>query len=131
VLGETPKTSRYVYDCGARLVPNYSGTQTDEGRALITTNSQGFRDREHSISKPAGVFRIAILGDSFAEAAQVDLEETFWAILETKLVAENCFPEAIIEVLNFGVSGYGTAHVENGSEGIYAGPGAVMLSSGK
>ena len=111
LAGYGSDTSRYVYDaeCGARLVPNYSGLQSNEGHAWVTTNAHGFRDREHDVAKPDDVFRIAVLGDSFAEAAQVDLEETFWSVLESGLVSAECFPETTVEVLNFGVSGYGTA----------------------
>jgi hypothetical protein len=36
----------------------------------------GYWDSEHEIAKPAGTFRIAVLGDSFAEARQVAQEES-------------------------------------------------------
>lgn len=95
--------------CGARLRPNQSGWQYKEGNCRVFVNSRGLRDREHTVNKPAGVYRIAVLGDSYAEAAQVDQTETFWAVLEEQL--QQCLPAGYqgIEVINFGVSGYGTA----------------------
>ena len=51
---------------------------------------------------------MALLGDSYTEALQVPLEQTFGAVLERSL--SECPPLVgrPIEVLNFGVSGYGT-----------------------
>ncbi len=49
---------------GARHVPGASGWQTLEGRAFVSIDSQGMRDREHAFAKPAGTFRIAVIGDS-------------------------------------------------------------------
>ena len=47
-------------------------------------------------------------GDSFAEALQVPMEDTFWAILEREI--KECTAVAGREPeVNFGVSGYGTA----------------------
>lgn len=108
-LGQTPIGYQFDEYSGARLMPNQKVWQQREGRALVTTNSQGFRDREHSFEKPAGTFRIAVLGDSYAEALQVDLQDTFWSIMQEEL--KSCLPDEFqnIEVLNFGVSGYGTA----------------------
>ncbi len=94
--------------CGARLTPGFRGWHRREGRVWIEINSHGFRDRERSRTKPAGVFRIAVLGDSFAEALQVELNATFWSVLEQQL-ASRAPPGQQAEVLNFGVSGYGTA----------------------
>ena len=90
-----------------RLRPNLEFRYTREGDALVKVNSHGNRDVERSIEKPDNVIRIAILGDSFCEARQVQLKQAFWHILESKLNSE--FPEKQFEVLNFGVSGFGTA----------------------
>lgn len=94
---------------GVRLVPNAEGWWREEGATYLKINSAGFRDREHSKSKPAGTFRIAVLGDSYAEARQVSMEATFWSIMEKRLAACANLNGKRIEVLNFGVSGYGTA----------------------
>jgi hypothetical protein len=95
-------------DVGYALRPDAEGWWTREGRTYIKINSQGFRDRERAIAKAPGTFRIAIIGDSFAEAFQVPLEKTFWSVMEQQL--PRCFPDGRkIEVLNFGVSGFSTA----------------------
>jgi lysophospholipase L1-like esterase len=95
--------------CGSRLRPGYRGWFTKEGRAFIEINSQGLRDHEHPRRKPAGEFRVAILGDSFAEALQVPLEATFWHLLEQQLPDCEAIAGRQVESINFGVSGYGTA----------------------
>jgi hypothetical protein len=56
------------------------------------------------------VYRIAVLGDSYAEAMQVDLERAFWALLPKKLEACGFAGGKRIEPINFGVSGYGTGN---------------------
>lgn len=93
---------------GTVLRPGMEGWQRDEGRAYIKVNSQGLRDREHALPKPPNVYRIAVLGDSYAEAMQVELERAFWAQLPEKLEACGFAPGKKIETVNFGVSGYGT-----------------------
>jgi hypothetical protein len=96
-------------DVGYSLRPGAEGWWTLEGLTYIKINSQGFRDREHPISKPSGTFRIAILGDSFVEAFQVPLEKAFSSIIEQRV--QQC-PRAAnrkVEVLSFGVSGFSTA----------------------
>lgn len=102
---------RYQSDMhfGMRLRPDQQGWQTKEGRAFVEVNRDGFRDREHSLAKPAKTFRIAVVGDSYAEAAQVAIDQTFWSVLGDEL--QSCLPDTYddVEVLNFGVSGYGTA----------------------
>lgn len=94
---------------GSALRPNAEGWWTKEGRAYIRINSQGLRDREHTKAKPANTVRIAVLGDSYAEALQLPMEKAFWAIMETKLQGCNAMRGQNVEVINFGVSGYGTA----------------------
>ena len=75
---------------------------------VVRINSKGLRDREHLFNKPSNVFRIAILGDSFAEADQVTIPETFWAVMEARLRSCGKLKGRIPEVINFGVAGYGT-----------------------
>jgi hypothetical protein len=94
---------------GWRMRPGLSGWYTQEGRGFVRVNAQGMRDREHLIDKPAGTYRIAVLGDSYAEARQVEREQAFWALLPGELAACGFQPGKRIEVLNFGISGYGTA----------------------
>jgi hypothetical protein len=94
---------------GARLRPGVEGWNRSEGEAYIRINGDGLRDREHSKAKPPDMVRIAVLGDSFAEAVQVPADRTFWAVLEHELNACRVFAPKRAEVINFGVSGYGTA----------------------
>src|SRR5919109_254583 len=79
--------------------PSLNFHYTAEGNAIVSTNSFGHRDREHDLKKPEGVFRIAVLGDSYAQAWQVNQNETFWAVLENRLNQCNAFGKKI-EVLN-------------------------------
>ncbi|MGQ0544162.1 MAG: SGNH/GDSL hydrolase family protein [Betaproteobacteria bacterium] len=94
---------------GWRLRPNLRGTFTFEGRAHVSINSAGFRDREHALEKPAGAYRIAVLGDSYSEALQVPLHAAYWARLPALLAACGYQRGRDIEALNFGVAGFGTA----------------------
>lgn len=106
-------SSPYLYtfedQTGWTLRPNVSGWLRKEGAAYVSINSAGMRDREHTIAKPDGTYRIAILGDSFAEAVQVPLEQTFWHVLEDRLATCPALAGRQVEVLNFGVGSYGTA----------------------
>ena len=94
---------------GVALVPGVDGVYRVEGRQDVRISSAGFRDRERSIAKPAGTFRIAVLGDSYTEAMQVALDETFVARLEQRLGGCAALRARPVEVLNFGVSSFGTA----------------------
>src|SRR6185295_3336403 len=59
--------------------------------------------------KPEDTFRIAIMGDSYCEAFQVSAEEAFWSVMSADLKGCEAVKGKKIEVINFGVSGYGTA----------------------
>lgn len=89
--------------------PGMKGLWTVEGRAYLSINAEGFRDDPHPLAKAEGVFRIAVLGDSFTEARAVPKEKTFWSVMGERLAACPAFAGRKIEVMNFGVSGYGTA----------------------
>ena len=97
------------YYRGFALRPDLEGYYQREGGSYVRINSDGLRDREHAKAKPAGTIRIAVLGDSFVEAMHVPVEQTFWSQMEKKLQECNAFPGKKVEVINFGVSGYGTA----------------------
>jgi lysophospholipase L1-like esterase len=72
----------------------------------ITTNSQGLRAPETALQPPAsGVRRILALGDSFTFGHAVEVSEAWPAALE-RAVAERSRTRH--EVVNAGVSGYGT-----------------------
>lgn len=100
----------YEFDpvLGGRLRPGIEGYWLKEGGGYVSINSDGLRDREHAVAKPPNTLRIAVLGDSFPEALQVDQEEAFWAIMEKQLQGCENLKGRNIEVLNFGVSGFGT-----------------------
>ncbi len=96
-------------DRGYGLRAGVAGWYRREGGSYVRINSEGLRDREHARQKPANTFRIAVLGDSFSEAMHVSMEETYWALLESKLKDCPALQGKNVEVINFGVSGYGTA----------------------
>ena len=78
--------------------------ETSEGIVSVTYNSQGWRDVDHDVEKPDGVFRILVLGDSFMEAYSVKLEDTFSRQVEelARATGKN------VQVISMGVAGYGT-----------------------
>jgi hypothetical protein len=100
----------YNYDpyLGNSLRPGAKGYWTTEGHGYVSINSDGLRDREHPIRHPADTVRIAVLGDSYAEAMQVNADQAFWAIMGKDLKGCERLRGRKVEVINFGVSGYGT-----------------------
>ncbi|HKP37384.1 MAG TPA: hypothetical protein VJT71_11035, partial [Pyrinomonadaceae bacterium] len=101
----------YVVDSrrGYSLRPGVEGWYRKEGEAFVRINSDGLRDREHAKTKPPNTLRVAVLGDSYAEALQVPIENSFCVMLEQKLRECQANTGRNVEVINFGVSGYGTA----------------------
>lgn len=93
---------------GGALRPGARGWWTREGRAYVVISSDGLRDREHSRDKPPGTFRVAVLGDSYAEALQLPMEQAFWAVMERELASCGALGGKTPEAINLGVSGYGT-----------------------
>lgn len=103
--------SLYTRDAirGGALRPGAAALYTVEGRSFVRVNSRGQRDRERTLAKPPGTLRVAVLGDSYAEALQLPMEQAFWAVIERELGGCAALGGMTVEVLNFGVSGYGTA----------------------
>lgn len=94
---------------GYALRPNMEGPYRKEGDAFVRINADGLRDRDHAQTKPKETIRIAVIGDSYPEAFPVPMEDAFWSIMERQLPQCGVFDGKQIEVINFGVSGYGTA----------------------
>jgi alginate O-acetyltransferase complex protein AlgI len=76
-----------------------------EDKPLIV-NQWGMRDRDHSLAKPPGTYRIAVLGPSHVMGSGVANGETFPDFLEQRLNSLNEGSNIRFEVLNFGVAGY-------------------------
>ncbi len=93
---------------GVSLRPDAKGMVYGENTVYVSINHEGLRDREHTKDKPANTFRVAILGDSFAEALQVPADKTFWSVLQQDLNSCSALGGKTPEVINFGVAGYGT-----------------------
>jgi hypothetical protein len=87
-------------------IPNaeYHWQGYDEYNVHVKINSLGLHDYERTYQKPAETFRILLLGDSFTEGVQVDLEHTFAVKLQSCLEERASQP---IEVINAGVAAYG------------------------
>lgn len=127
---EAPPFYRLDARFGWTLRPNLSTWYRDEGEALIETSSAGLRDIDHLPGKQPGVYRILVLGDSYAEALQVDRANTFWALLGDELASCPAKNARTIELLNFGVSSYGTANelLRLEGEGFTYEPDLVLLA---
>jgi len=93
---------------GNKLRPGVRGRYLTEGNGYVSINRDGLRDREHSLAHPADTLRIAILEDSYAEAMQVNQDETFWAVMAEELNRCANLRGRRVEVINFGQSGFGT-----------------------
>jgi hypothetical protein len=126
--GETYR--RPDLDAGSRFVAGAHYRLTKEGGSEGYINSKGIRDYEYPYEKPPDTYRILVFGDSYTEALQVDLEDTFVKILEALLNEKPTGTSLRYEVLNMGVSGYGTANAYflYTSEGVKYRPDLVILA---
>ena len=111
VLGLTRRTGD---EQDYELVPDKEGRFVG---AMVRTNHSGMRDREYSLERPAGVYRIALLGPSTAMGSGVEAHESFEALVEERLnkerLNEDLGPGSArsFEILNFGVAGYSPLHM--------------------
>lgn len=95
-----PSIFRFDSKLGWSLKPGSRATSKRTGLGVdYRINSQGLRDQETSYQKPAGVFRIVLLGDSRSFGFGVPIEKHFSRLLEDYF--QN------LEVINLGVDGYG------------------------
>lgn len=103
----------WVNKAGAEGV---SGTSRDVGSFDVRINRLGYRGREVAVPKPAGVRRIAFLGDSNTFGYGIQEGQRFSDILAGHRPAST-------EIVNLGVFGYGTEQ-----EAIYLERHALALS---
>jgi lysophospholipase L1-like esterase len=91
---------------GHRYQPRFKGFFSGQGyeHIPIQINSMGFRDREYSLNKPAGVFRVLGLGDSITFGAGVKVGDTYLKQLEKLLNHRK--EEVKYEVINAGINRY-------------------------
>lgn len=111
-------------------VPHSGGvfhSDYNEFEAEVRINARGLRDREIGYDNPNGAFRVLSLADSFGEALQVDLADTYHKQLESRLAEWLGQPA---EVLNAGVGGWGTDQeaIFYLAEGFRYQPDVVLLA---
>lgn len=96
-LLQRARTREMLYELRPHLDTYYKLTR-------FRTNAYGMRDSDYPLDKPAGTFRVAVIGDSFSMPAGVELEDAYFKRLETSLGAR--FPDTRFEFMNFAVDGY-------------------------
>ena len=84
---ETERPGRFDPELGFVFQPNARVRWTNHLDYWVeqTSNSLGFLDREPVVPKPAGMFRVLVIGDSFVEAQEVGLAEKMHVLLEARL----------------------------------------------
>ena len=114
-LAQVQYPAFYTVDAerGYALRAGAQGRWTREGNGQVRVNSAGFRGPEVSLAPPANGLRVAVLGDSFTEALQVDEQDSWVQQLQLRLNGDpRCAllsgHSAGAQLLNFGVGGYGT-----------------------
>jgi len=110
---------------GIRPSSEFWHTSVD-GSWRFVTNSRGLRDtRNFAYDKPQGTLRVLALGDSHTQGYEVRQSETFSAVLERDLERQGIKAQ----VLNAGVSGFGTAEelVYLQNEGVRYKPDVVVV----
>jgi lysophospholipase L1-like esterase len=109
---------------GYQLRPGFDGV-TKHG-VRIRISSLGLRSPEVTAAKPPGTLRLLVLGDSVTFGWGVDEEVTFARRIERALRAELPCP---VEVLNAGVSGYGSIEEADffAHEGLALEPDALLV----
>lgn len=73
------------------------------------TNSAGLRDREYPLGKPAGTFRVVVMGCSYTVPLGVEIQDAFHSLLEERLTQE--FAPRRFEFINFATGAYGPSQI--------------------
>ncbi|MCK4911197.1 MAG: SGNH/GDSL hydrolase family protein [Thermodesulfovibrionales bacterium] len=114
------RNEKIIYE----LLPDISALF--EGK-WISTNTEGFRDKQYPVQKGEGVVRVVGIGDSFMFGQSASQDSLYLSVLEYEL--NNRYPELKVDVINMAVPGYNTAmEVETLKEkGLRFRPDIVML----
>lgn len=110
VEGPQVRFPRHVVEAPWGIRYNQPGAtyrhRSGDGAWNFRINDQGMRaDRDYAYQKPPGEVRVLSLGDSYTIGYEVDVEQTFSAVLERELREAGL--DAV--VMNAGVSGFSTA----------------------
>jgi hypothetical protein len=82
--------------------------RTPEMHSVVAINANGLRaDRDFTVEKPPGMRRLAVFGDSYLLGYEASFDDMATTQLEHILKTSKC----PVEVLNFAVSGFGTAEM--------------------
>ncbi len=118
VMDPQPLMPRYVTGTAWGVRGNIPGAvyrhRTPEVNVQYRINPQGLRaDREYPLAPPPDSCRIGLIGDSYFVGYEAELEDTIARRLEIELEKRG----VRTEVLNFSVSGFGTAEMLRTWEG--------------
>lgn len=107
---------------------NPRGYFDQDDSIMHTFNSEGWRDSEHAVEKPADVVRILGLGDSYTFGQGVKPEHLFLTHLESLLEEQSDGRQ--VETINTGQPGYNTVMEKELLErrGLDYRPDVVLLS---
>ena len=111
-----------------RMIPNaVFWHQSIDGRWRFKTNNKGFRDdSDYAYEKSPNTFRVLVLGDSHTAGFEVHQHEVYANVLRDSLRKFG----VNAEVLNTGISGFGTAEqlAYLQQEGLRYKPDAIVLA---
>jgi hypothetical protein len=111
-----------------QLAPEFRGRlTTPDYDVRVNTNSLGLREDREFGKKPAGTFRILVLGDSFTMGVGVEADQTYASVLEH--ILNSMGSRTRFEVINTGVPSYSTREeaLYLAQEGLKLEPDLVLV----
>lgn len=79
---------------------------SDSYNTLFKANSRGFKDVDHELRKPPGVYRVLLLGDEYVEGLPVPAGLEMGRVLE-EIAGQH---QVKLEVISLAMSGWGQSH---------------------